>query len=366
MVSGRQIGKSTTLAVIAILYALTHARSRIYCVAPDYKQGANLARIIGNYLYTICPPMGQDKIFKFPNQSTITMRSADSPVSLRGDTLDLVLIDEAAHLKKEVYYDCLVPATIVKNGKTMLFSTPNGHNWLKELWDNTAGNTNWFRLNVPSSISPLISTAELEEKRAITPKAKFNQEYGGQFVAKSEAIFDPEDLDAEVIFCKQMPEQFNRGIISVDLSAGDLHSDFQAVVFVGWMDKTLWVDATVERMPVQSLLHTIKYIYEKYKPDTGVVFETNFGQMIAPQQFSSLFTGIPPQIHTCANTVKKETRIMRLSTYLKRREIKVLNNAGGRELVNELRDFPSKDEDVHDDAADALELAIRTLVSTSK
>jgi predicted phage terminase large subunit-like protein len=65
-------------------------------------------------------------------------------------------------------------------------------------------------------------------------------------------------------------------------------------------------------------------------------------------------------------TVNKMIRIRSLNDYIKRGQLKVRNTAGGRMLVEQLRDFPRGD---HDDSIDALATAVirlEELVSAGK
>ena len=62
------------------------------------------------------------------------------------------------------------------------------------------------------------------------------------------------------------------------------------------------------------------------------------------------------------NTIKKEVRIRRLGPFLEQKRFRIMKNSYGQLLMDQLRLFPSAR---YDDGPDALELALRTLISVS-
>ena len=69
--------------------------------------------------------------------------------------------------------------------------------------------------------------------------------------------------------------------------------------------------------------------------------------------------GLPAPIVPLENTVKKEVRIRRLGPYISTRAFRYKSKSPGVALLlSQLTQFPLGD---HDDAPDALEMAIRTL-----
>jgi hypothetical protein len=56
----------------------------------------------------------------------ITFLSADNPDSIRGYYFDFVVIDEAAYIKDEVFYDVILPTTMDTDADILTLSTPAG------------------------------------------------------------------------------------------------------------------------------------------------------------------------------------------------------------------------------------------------
>jgi hypothetical protein len=66
--------------------------------------------------------------------SEIRGKSADNPVSLLGEGLDFVIVDEAARMKPQIWENHLSQRLIDKQGWALLISTPKGKGYLYELF----------------------------------------------------------------------------------------------------------------------------------------------------------------------------------------------------------------------------------------
>ena len=69
-----------------------------------------------------------------PNGGRILFRSLDDPDNARGHTADGVVIDEAAYVKSESWYEVLRPMLIDTGGWAWPIGSPNGRNWYWQEW----------------------------------------------------------------------------------------------------------------------------------------------------------------------------------------------------------------------------------------
>src|SRR5262245_10578336 len=67
-------------------------------------------------------------------QSEIRAKSADNPISLLGEGLDWVIVDEAARLKAQIWEGHLSQRLIDKKGWALMISTPRGKGWFFDLY----------------------------------------------------------------------------------------------------------------------------------------------------------------------------------------------------------------------------------------
>jgi len=122
--------------------------------------------------------------------SEIRGKSADNPVSLLGEGLDWLIVDEAAQLKPKIYESYLSQRLIDKKGWALLISTPKGKGWFYDLYrlgqSDDPDHQSW---NSPSWSNPYLDRQLIEKERMKVPESVFEQEYGGKFIEGAGAVF---------------------------------------------------------------------------------------------------------------------------------------------------------------------------------
>lgn len=122
--------------------------------------------------------------------SELRGKSADNPVSLLGEGLDWLIVDEAARLKPVIWESHLSQRLIDNKGWALLISTPRGKGWLFDLYRRGQGDDpDYESWNSPSWDNPYLDADLIEQERDRLPERVFSQEYGGQFLEGSGAVF---------------------------------------------------------------------------------------------------------------------------------------------------------------------------------
>ena len=122
--------------------------------------------------------------------SEIRGKSADNPVSLLGEGLDWVIVDEAARLKPIIWESHLSQRLIDKKGWALLISTPKGKGWFYDLFRRGQSDDPAYESwNSPSMENPYLDVDLIEQERDRLPERVFQQEYGGQFLEGAGAVF---------------------------------------------------------------------------------------------------------------------------------------------------------------------------------
>lgn len=142
---GRRFGKST-MAARDLEPRLFEPSRRFWIVGPTYDLGEKEFRVIWDDLI-IRMRLGLDKRVKkgyskkqgtmfieFPWQTRLEVRSADHPENLVGEALDHVIMSEAAKQKQDTWERFIRPALADRRGSADFPTTPEGFNWLYELW----------------------------------------------------------------------------------------------------------------------------------------------------------------------------------------------------------------------------------------
>jgi hypothetical protein len=116
--------------------------------------------------------------------SELRGKSADQPVSLLGEAVDMLILDEAAKLRREVWTEYLSPRLLDRKGSSLLISTPQGNGWFAEEFLRGQRNRDpdcesWA---LPTSSNPHVSAEDIEAERKRLPPDVFAQQYEAQFI----------------------------------------------------------------------------------------------------------------------------------------------------------------------------------------
>jgi phage FluMu gp28-like protein len=124
----RQTGKSLTLAVLCLHTALSAPGRAVAVLAPSLRQGRLLIRRIASFLPKLPRSWIDGRVLKtrlgFVNGSSIEA-FPNSPETVRGLTLGLLIVDEANYIEDDkALYDAVVYALATTNGRFIATSTP--------------------------------------------------------------------------------------------------------------------------------------------------------------------------------------------------------------------------------------------------
>jgi hypothetical protein len=117
-------------------------------------------------------------------RSELRGKSADVPVTLLGEEIDYVIVDEAARLREDIWPSFLSQRLVSRNGWALLLSTPTGPGWLHQLYRRgiRKRDPTFESWSSPSWMNPHLDRALVEAERARLSPQGFAQEYGGEFV----------------------------------------------------------------------------------------------------------------------------------------------------------------------------------------
>ena len=181
---------------------LTQPNTRVWVVAPTYSGSEKVFREVWKELiiglgWKPKRASEKDQYMEFDWGSTLEGKSADKPVSLVGESCNLLIIDECAKIRKKVWDMYLRPTLSDKKGEALFISTPEGFNWIYELYKREDQDWNSFRS--PSwenhhAFPGGYDDSDLQEARRNLSVEVFNQEYGASFTALSGRVynFDPD------------------------------------------------------------------------------------------------------------------------------------------------------------------------------
>jgi len=186
---GRQSGKTTTIAIKAIHFALTNEGVTILITSPSLRQSMIMFNRIHNLIYTN-PTRNQvtratRTIIQFKNQSQIIALPASENL-LRGYTAHMIICDEAAFMPEELITNVIFPMISTTNGYAIFLSTPWGRN---HFFYRAFMNPNYSTHRVKSTECPLIKKEFLQEMQRNMTEDAFKREYLAEFTESSTAFF---------------------------------------------------------------------------------------------------------------------------------------------------------------------------------
>ncbi len=122
-------------------------------------------------------------------ESVLECKSADDPVALIGEGLDLLLVDEAPRIKEIAWTEALRPTLVDRKGFAVFIGSPKGKNWFYNLHLRGLKKDGVYESwQLPSRENPYLDLAEIEQARIDAPLT-FEQEYEAKFMDDAGQVF---------------------------------------------------------------------------------------------------------------------------------------------------------------------------------
>lgn len=360
--AGRRFGK-TRLAVMECL-AVANSGGRAWWISPTYKM-SNVGWRPLRQMAAMIPGatvLKAEREVVLPGGGSVNVRSADNPDSLRGDGLDLAVMDEAAYIDQDAWSEAIRPALSDRLGKALFISTPRGQNWFYGVYQNgVRGVHGWESFTYPTSANPFIDPGEIEVARAELPEIIFRQEYLADFVDSEGAVFR-RVREAAVLQPLDKPADGRTYVGGVDVAAS---VDYTVITIMDAKSKEMVYKDRFNRVDYAVLEDRIEACYRNWHLK-GLVIEANgIGTEVVQRLLNRRMNIIP---FTTTNA-SKQGLIQALQSALEHDAIKILDDPV---LVGELLSFESKrttsgnytysaPDGQHDDCVMSLALALYAL-----
>ncbi len=298
IVAGRRFGKTR----LSILYSIKTAMNggRVWFIAPTYNMTQDSYREFKHFANQIPNTNIREveKRIEFSSGGFIQCKSGDNPDRLRGAGLDLVILDEVAFMKKDVW-EVIRPTLTDRQGEAIFISTPNGMGtWFHELTMKAETLNNWAVFRFTSFDNPYIAKEEIEGAREELGSLVFSQEYLAEFTEFG-AIFRSEwarfydtterieyddngnnivntyyQLDDEEVVLSEC-----RKYCTVDLAASTkTTADYTVIVTVAVTPKNNFIvlDLLRRRVEAPDIIPIMKDINDREMPEAFYIEKTGF------------------------------------------------------------------------------------------
>jgi hypothetical protein len=207
LVAGRRFGKSYLSCIELLRGAIERPGETFFYCAPTYRMAKDIAwkalkRLVPRAW--IKSKNETDLKLELVNGSTIELKGVENAMALRGRSLAGVVLDEAAFMDSEVWFEVIRPALADKQGWALFISTPDGTaSWFYDLWCYCAEaeDPNWTRWQFTTIQGDNVPPEEIEAARGQLDVRTFRQEFEASFENLSGLVaisFSDSNIDATV------------------------------------------------------------------------------------------------------------------------------------------------------------------------
>ncbi len=194
--AGRRTGKTRLAAWKLIVKALESTKGNVFYVAPTQGQARDI-------MWQTLLELAQEVIvsahinnlqIKLINGSTISLKGADRPETMRGVSLYYLVMDEYADMKPEVFEQILRPALADQKGGALFIGTPMGRNHFYELYKyaELGDDESYKAFHFTSYDNELLDADEIDLAKKSMSSYAFRQEFMASFEARGSEMFKEE------------------------------------------------------------------------------------------------------------------------------------------------------------------------------
>ena len=236
--SGRQVGKSTIIAIKTSEFAIKNAKKTVLVIASVERQAYLLFDKILAYMgnnYSRFIKMGRDRPTKhklsLKNGSVIyCLPTGLTGQGIRGFTIDMLIADEAAFIP-ELVWTAVTPMLAATKGVIILLSTPHG----KEGYYYECFKDEKFKnFHVSSEDCERIDKDYLERERKRMSIVEYGQEYLGEFIDELRQFFPTDLIEENMVLDK---ERDIKGVYYLGVDFAGYGGDENAFVIVKKINK---------------------------------------------------------------------------------------------------------------------------------
>ena len=275
--SGRQVGKSTVIAVKAAEYSIKNPLKSVLVISATERQAYLLFSKILSYLldnYKKEIKIGKER----PTKTEIRLKNGTiirclptglDGLGIRGYTVHLLIADEAAFIPQDVW-PAVTPMLATTKGNIIMLLTPKGiGNFFYDCYYNPAFKT----FHISSEDCPRISKEFLEYEKHRLTKLQYEQEYLGNFTDNLRQLFS-DDLIKKHMTLERTKDRTGEFYLGVDVArmGGD---DCTFEVVKRFEDRIEQVEnIATQNILIPDTINKIQHLNEEYNELKKIYIDT--------------------------------------------------------------------------------------------
>ena len=273
---GRQWGKSVLCKSNSLYYSMVLGR-RVMWVSVSNRSAkfhwTDLLRAVEHLPGVKISKSDRD--IEFNNGGSLSIRSSQNAASLRGEPLDLIICDEAAHYQdgNETFWEALYPSIIAAKGKCVLATTPNGKNWFYDIHSEGINPNNQYDIvsfNYKSESSPIVDMKRVGIAKYFMSPIKWRQEFNAEFIGSALSVFNNLDRVDENNFRGAIPPAKSY-VAGLDIGLGD---DNTCLSIIDVDNREQVAGYLIDEYEPSAIVDKLVQILDDWKP-YKTVLETN-------------------------------------------------------------------------------------------
>ena len=188
--------------IVSPTYPMSMVPERIFAEI-GYKCGLIVKEVKSQRAYIMRPAKGSTEFVR------VEFKSAEDPDRLRGASIALAFIDEAAMCKPETF-SILAGRVLDSKGIILIATTPRGKNWLYEdVFKKSLKDPSYVVIQAKTSDNPYLDqneVADLYSRYASKSDTLARQEMGGEFCDFEGSVFNHFRVSDHVIGFREVPD----------------------------------------------------------------------------------------------------------------------------------------------------------------
>jgi predicted phage terminase large subunit-like protein len=347
-----------------IIRALQNDKCTVFYVAPTQGQARD---IMWGVLEELAHPVITNKHvnnmqMKLVNGSTISLKGADRPDTMRGVSLEYLVMDEYADMKPQVWEEVLRPALADRQGDALFIGTPKGRNHFYDLYvyADKGEDSSYKAWHFTSYDNETLKPEEINLAKQSMSSYAFRQEFLASFEALGSEIFKEE----WIIVDSEEP-QIGDYYIAVDLAGFQDNSstskknkrlDSTAISVVKVSENGWWIKEIIHgRWTLEETAQKIFNAVDKYRPisvgiERGIAKQAVMSPLSDMMKRNSRYFRVEELTH--GNQKKVDRIVWALQGRFENGLVSINKGEWNHEFLDQLFQFPN--HLVHDDLIDSL------------
>lgn len=279
--AGQRSGKSMACAFLVVLELMADRRE-VLVISPSYSLTDRVFEYVKRWLSEffnqpvnyIAKPFPR---IEMPWGSYVEGKSAESPEQILGKSYNLIVVDEASRIPREIFEQYLFPRIGEKKGRMAMISTPLKRDWFYEEFMMAKEQGSGFQFGTLAN--PHYPKESYETFRKQLPKAIFDREFEGVFTDQITSIF-PNVLECVSSALPREGHLPRFHYVGLDLAKEE---DWTAITIADSITQEIVYTARWQKIPYSAQLQKVVGIISRYQPCRVVIDSRNIGAIFGEQ-----------------------------------------------------------------------------------